>query len=394
LKAAYFDCFSGISGDMCLGAVIDAGLDFSALETALQGLALSGYKLTATKVVKQGISAVKADVLITDNTLHQPRGLAEITAIIEQSHFPEKVKDDALKVFRKLATAEARVHGVSVEAVHLHEVGAVDAIVDIVGTVLGLHLLGVSAVYASPLPLGGGTVCCEHGILPVPAPATLELLKGIPTTASPVQSELVTPTGAAIVATLAGEIGILPQMTVRTAGYGAGDKDFPHPNVMRLIIGDIDVPESCLPLEQGFIAVIEATIDDMNPEFYSFLGEGLLAAGAVDYYYTPVYMKKQRPGTKVTVLSDIKDADRIAGYLLAQTTTLGCRIRKEQRLIADRKVMQVATSYGKVEVKFSPTTKTVSPEYESCWRTAKAAGVSVKEVYDAAKAKAWNLLQE
>lgn len=394
MKVAYFDCFSGISGDMCLGAIIDAGVDFSTLETALKGLALSGYKLTAKKVVKQGISAVKANVQITEDIRQNPRGLAEITQIIEQSQFPEKVKQDALKVFQKLVAAEARVHGISVEAVHLHEVGAVDAIVDIVGTVLGLYLLGVSTVYASPLPLGGGTVFCEHGILPVPAPATLELLKEIPTAPSPVQSELVTPTGVAIVTALAREIGMMPEMTVRTAGYGAGDKNFPHPNVMRLIIGDLDVAETHFPLEQGSIAVIEATIDDMNPEFFSFLGEGLLAAGAVDYHYTPVYMKKQRPGTKVTVLSHMKDANRIAGYLLRETTTLGCRIRKEQRLMADRDVTLVDTPYGKVEVKFSRMTGTASPEYESCLRTARNAGVPVKKVYDAAKAKAWRLLQE
>ena len=394
MKAAYFDCFSGISGDMCLGAIIDAGLDLSTLETALKGLALSGYKITARKVVKQGLSAVKADVQIIDGEKQEARGLAEITSIIEGSRLPEKVKDDALKVFRKLVAAEGMVHGVSPEAVHLHEVGAIDAIVDVVATVLGLHLLGVTTVYASPLPVGGGTVYCEHGILPVPAPATLELIRGIPTAPSPVEAELVTPTGAAIAAALAREFGPLPAMTVQAAGYGAGDKNFSHPNVMRLIIGEIEEPEAVLPLNQGEIAVIEATIDDMNPEFFTFLGESLLASGAVDYFYTPVYMKKQRPGTKVTVLADVKDTNKIAGQLLRETTTLGCRIRKEQRLMADRDFMFVDTSYGQIVVKFSPVTKTASPEYESCARAAEAAGVPVKDVYDAAKAKALTLLQE
>lgn len=394
MKAAYFDCFSGLSGDMCLGAIIDAGLDFSELKTALKGLFLSGYQITAEQVVKQGISATKVHVQIEAPGNHPSRGFAEIASIVEASRLPEKVKEDALKVFHKLVAAEAKVHGISAEAVHLHEVGAIDAIVDVVATVLGLYLLNVSTVYVSPLPVGGGTVSCEHGILPVPAPATLELLKGIPTAPAPVQAELVTPTGAAIAAALAKEFGPMPAMTVQRAGYGAGDKDFSHPNVMRLIIGDIEEPEALLPLEQGSIAVIEATIDDMNPEFFTSLGESLPASGAVDYYYTPIYMKKQRPGTKVTVLSSVEDAKKIASLLLRETTTLGCRIRKEQRLMADRDFVFVDTPYGKIQVKFSSTTKTASPEYSSCQRTAKAAGVPVKDVYDAAKAKAWKLLQK
>lgn len=394
MKVAYFDCFSGISGDMCLGAIVDAGLDIATLEGELNGLALPGYSITSRRVVKQGISAVKADVNIAATVKQKPRGLAEITSILSQSRLPEQVKEDALRIFHKLVEAEARVHGVSVEAAHLHEVGAVDAIVDVVGTVLGLHLLGISAVYASPLPLGSGVVCCSHGMLPVPAPATLELVKGIPTLPGPEASELVTPTGAAIIGTLAKDIGPLPPMTIESAGYGAGEKNFPHPNVLRLIIGESEESEPSQSFSEGSIAIIEAAIDDMNPEFFSSLGGNLLAAGAVDYYYTPVYMKKQRPGSKITVLCDNKDVNRIAAMLLEETTTLGCRIRQERRLMADRDFMVAGTPYGEIRVKFSRKTRTVAPEYESCARAAQISGVPVKVVYESAKAKAWELLQE
>ena len=393
MRVAYLDCFSGISGDMCLGALLDAGLDLLTLEEGLKGLALPGYTLKANRVLKQGISAVKADVDIS-NEGPSHRGLAEIYAIIQQSVLPQQVKENSQAVFKKLGEAEAKVHGVSVEAVHLHEVGAIDAIVDIVGTVLGLYLLGVSQIYASPLPLGGGVVSCDHGLLPVPVPATLELVKGIPTAASLVQAELVTPTGAALVASLVKEIGPLPPMTITATGYGAGAKDFSHPNVLRLIIGELAEAEVLTGFDQGSVAVIEATIDDMNPEFFSSLGDSLFEAGALDYYYTPVYMKKQRPAFKVTILSSPEASKRIAAQLMQQTTTLGCRIRKENRLIAPRELMTVTTPFGNIEVKFSPSTKTVAPEYDSCANQAKAFGVPVKLVYDAAKAKAWKLLQE
>jgi uncharacterized protein (TIGR00299 family) protein len=393
MKIAYFDCFSGISGDMCLGALIDAGLDPGTLQTALKGLPVAGYSLTANRVVKQGVSAVKAEVKLPETNHQHCIGLLEITAILEGSRLPEQVKSDALRVFQRLVEAEAKVHGVSVEAAHLHEVGAVDALVDVVGTILGLYLLEISEVYASPLPPGGGTVRCSHGVLPVPAPATLELLKGIPTFPSPVQSELVTPTGAALITTLAKGFGPLPAMTVAATGYGAGDKNFPHPNVLRIIIGDQE-EEVPLPLYQESVAVIEATIDDMNPEFFSHLGDKVFSLGALDYYLTPVYMKKQRPGTKVTILSEPDTANIIAGLLLMETTTLGCRIRKEQRLVAERDFVAVHTPYGSVRVKVSRETKTISPEYQDCLEVAEVAGIPVKLVYDAAKAEGWKLLQD
>lgn len=394
MKVAYFDCFSGISGDMCLGALLNAGLDLSTLETALKGLPVAGYKLTAKRVMKQGISAIKADVNIPA-TYHNHLGIAEITAIIEGARLPEEVKADAIRVFQRLVEAEAKVHGVSVEAAHLHEVGAVDALVDVVGTILGLYLLNISAVYASPLPLGGGFVHCQHGILPVPAPATLELVKGIPTVSSLQQSELITPTGAALITTLTKEFGPIPAITVTATGYGAGDKDFPHPNVLRLIIGETEEEqEASLPFCQGTVAVIEATIDDMNPEFFSGLGDKLFSLGAIEYYLTPVYMKKQRPGTKITVLAERNQGNKIAGELLRETTTLGCRIRTEQRLTTERDFAEVSTPYGKVKVKFSRDTQTISPEYQDCLEAAEAAGVPVKLVYDAAKAQGWKLLQD
>ncbi len=393
MKAAYFDCFSGISGDMCLGALLDAGLSFSLLEEGLQKLGLSGYAFTAERVVKQGISAVKAHVDTESGGNRKPVGLAEIKGIIRKSLLPEQVKKDACSVFQKLVEAEAKVHGVSFEAAHLHETGGIDALMDVVGTVLGLHLLGVSVVYVSPLPLGGGTVQCDHGILPVPAPASLELLKGMPVFPGPVQAELVTPTGAALVSALAEEVGPIPPMTVTSTGYGAGTQNFTHPNVLRVVIGDLAENRPSDSFNQESVAVIEATIDDMNPEFFTSLGHSLFSAGALDYYFTPVYMKKQRPATKVTILSPVGGADKIAAQILRETTTLGCRIRNERRLVADRNFMRVETPYGEVEVKFSLNTKTISPEYESCAEIAGISGVPVKAVYDAAKAKAWELLQ-
>lgn len=392
MKIAYLDCFSGVSGDMCLGALIDAGLDFSLLEKGLKDLDLPGYTMTCEKVVKQGLSATKVNVHITGSEQHHHRKLADITALLQGSLLPKPVKGNACRVFEMLAQAEARVHGLPVEAVHLHEVGAIDALVDITGTVLGLHLLGVTGLYASPLPLGGGTVHCEHGVLPVPAPATLELLKALPAVPGPAQAELVTPTGAALVAALALNVGTPPAMKVEAAGYGAGTKDFSHPNVLRIIIGETAEKNSGF-FSADTVAVVETTIDDMNPELFSSLGEMLFSSGALEYFATPVYMKKNRPGTAVTVLCSVENANRMAHTLLQETTSLGCRIRHEQRIKADRQFITVATPYGEVEVKYSAGTSTIAPEYAQCRQAATASGVPVKTVYDAAKALAWKVLQ-
>lgn len=392
MKAAYFDCFSGISGDMCLGALIDAGLDFCALEQSLKGLAASGYSLSARKVVRAGLAATKVDVHVLEKQPH--RNLGEICSIINKSKIPEKVKTDACLVFQKLVEAEAKVHGTEVNKAHLHEAGATDALVDVVGTLLGLDIMGVKAVYASPLPLGGGSVVCEHGLIPVPAPATLELLKGMPIAPSPAQTELVTPTGAALIAALALEVGHFPALKIAAIGYGAGTRNLPHSNVLRLIVGELLAEEQTTDFLWDTVAVVEATIDDMNPEIFSSLGDSLFAAGALDFYFTPVYMKKSRPGTKVTVLCSVNDFNRVSAQILQETTTLGCRIRKEQRMKADRHFLIVATPFGEVDVKYSLITNTISPEYECCARKAQASGVPVKMVYDAAKAEAWKLLKE
>ncbi|MGI6554406.1 MAG: nickel pincer cofactor biosynthesis protein LarC [Bacillota bacterium] len=394
MKAVYFDCFSGISGDMCLGALLDAGLDFSALCKGLKGLGLSDYNISAKKVLKQGISATKVDVHLENREATSPRRLEDITSIIQRSKLPKEVKKNACLVFENLVEAEAKVHGVPVQDAHLHEAGATDAIVDVVGTVLGLHLLGISAVYTSPVPLGGGTVQSEHGLLPVPTPAVMELVKGMPTAPSPAQTELVTPTGAALVASLAHGIGPMPLLTAEEVGYGAGAKDLSHANVLRVVIGEIAEGAQTKDFTRGTIAVVETTIDDMNPEFYSSLGNELLANGAVDYFFTPIYMKKSRSGVKVTILCSAKDAETIAVKLMQETTTLGCRIRTEQRIMSDRHFLIVATPYGEVDVKYSLNTNTISPEYESCARKAKSAGVPVKMVYDAAIAEAWKLLKK
>lgn len=391
MKVCYLDGVSGISGDMCLGALLDAGLDISLLDKGLQGVPLYGYTLTARKVVKQGISATKADVAITGKD-HHPRGLSEITDILQNSHIPEEVKEKAMLVFQKLVTAEAKVHGVPVEDAHLHEVGGIDAIVDIVGTVLGLHLMGISALYVSPLPLGGGTVKCHHGTLPVPAPATLELLSGMKVVPGPVQAELVTPTGAALVSALALSTVNAPPMEISSVGYGAGAKDFDHANVLRMIIGEVaeEQPEG---YSRDTIAVVETTIDDMNPELFSSLGDKLFAGGALDYFLTPVYMKKGRPGTLLTALCPIGEEYKIAELILQETTSLGCRIRHESRCKAERQFITVTTPFGNIDVKYSPQTGTIAPEHSQCLEKASAFGVSAKAVYDAAKAEAWKALR-
>lgn len=377
---------------MCLGALLDAGLDFSLLREELKALKLTGYSLTAEKVVKKGISATKAEVCIHGED--HCRGLEEIKETIESSDLCPPVKQKACRVFEKLVAAEARVHGVAAGDAHLHEAGAVDALVDIVGTVLGLHLLGIERVFVSPLPLGGGTIHCGHGILPVPAPAVLELIKGMPTAPSPSQTELVTPTGAALAVSLAERVGSMPPMTIERVGYGAGTMDLPHANILRMVTGELLEEEELFFAQKDEVAVLETTLDDMNPELFSPLGDTLFAAGALDYFLTPVYMKKNRPGVKVTVLCPIEVETRVARLLLEETTSLGCRLRHESRVKAERHFISVHTTYGNVKVKYSLSTGTIAPEFAECQDLAAAAGVPVKIVYDAALAMAWEALNK
>jgi len=386
---AYFDCFSGISGDMTLGALVDAGLSVDLLKAELAKLPVGGYTLAAERAKSKGLQGTLVRVDL-DPSIPQPhRHLADVLGIIQGSALPDYVKTTSSAVFRKLAEAEARVHGVGVEEVHFHEVGAVDAIVDVVGAVVGLAALGVEKVYASPLPTGSGTVQTAHGLLPVPAPATLELLRGAgaPLRPSPAQTELVTPTGAAILATLA-EFR-QPALRLRAVGHGFGRKDLPWANCLRLWLGE--------PLAAGVdrdeISVLEANLDDTTPELLGAAMGRLFEAGALDVYFTPIQMKKNRPGVKLSVLGPPELEDALAATMLRETTTLGVRIARARRLKARRWQQEVATPWGpvRVKVKAFEGQVTAAPEYDDCLRLASSAGVPVAEVYAVARAVAGNV---
>jgi len=379
---AYLDCFSGISGDMLLGALVDAGLALADLKADLALLPLGGYEVKAERLTRRGIGGTRVTVEVGGEHLH--RGLNDILDIINRSDLADQVKEPARRIFARLAEAEARVHNCPVEGVHFHEVGAVDAIVDVVGACCGLHRMGITEVYASPLPLGGGWVDTAHGRLPVPAPATVELLKGVPAYGGPVEAELVTPTGAAIVTTLCHHFGAMPPMAISQVGWGAGARDLPHPNLLRIFLG---APAE-LPQEQR-LALIETNLDDMNPELFEHLMDRLFAAGALDVFYTPIVMKKSRPATLVSVLTEPVKMAELTAILFRETTTLGLRVQEVSRRCLERKWVEVDTEYGRLRVKLGLLGRevvTAQPEYEDCRGIARERGVPLKLVYEAARA--------
>lgn len=389
MKVAYFDCVAGASGDMSLGALLDAGLDEAIWRAELDKLGLSGYEIRVAPVRKGAIAATQVEVLCTDEHTH--RHLGDIASMIEGSTLSPFVKEKSLAVFRRLAEAEARVHGESLEQVHFHEVGAVDAIVDVVGTVAGLEILGVESVYVSALPLGRGFVECAHGRLPLPAPATVALVQGLPIRDSGVDAELVTPTGAALLSTLGQGFGSFPSMTLERVGYGAGRRELEFPNVLRLLIGRTDAGMG-VPVER--IEILEANIDDMNPEFYGHIVEKMLSSGALDVYMTPVYMKKNRPGVVLSLACRPEDAERLAALVFAETTTLGLRRFPVERWALAREHATVETPFGPVGVKIARLKEravSVSPEYEDCRRLAQEKGVPLKQIHAAASAAAQKL---
>jgi uncharacterized protein (TIGR00299 family) protein len=384
MTLAYFDCFSGISGDMTLGALVDAGVSLDVLRSELAKLGLPGYTLAHEQVWRSGLAATKVHVHLDEQ--EQPaRHHADIRQIIESSALPATVKHKSLAVFQRLAEAEAKVHGTTPDRIHFHEVGAVDAIVDIVGSVIGLELLGVTGIIASPVNVGSGTVHTAHGKLPVPAPATAELLRGIPLYSSSITFELTTPTGAAILTTLAGSFGPLPHMRARVVAHGAGGKDLPgQPNVLRLFLGEYAAPD-----EEDASVLIETNIDDMNPQVYEHLVERLLQAGAHDAFLTPIIMKKGRPGVLLSVLTDEQRREALLDILFRETTSIGVRIQTVGRRKLTREVREVETAYGKVRVKVSmrgDEVMTVTPEYEDCRKLASEKQVPLKQVMDEAKA--------
>jgi pyridinium-3,5-bisthiocarboxylic acid mononucleotide nickel chelatase len=384
MKAAYFDCFSGISGDMTLGALVDAGCSLHVLRTKLQGLQVPGWQISAEKVWKVGMSATHVRVTTEDTQTH--RSLSTILKIIADSELSKTVKERASAIFTKLGEAEAAVHDVPLEKVHFHEVGAVDAIVDIVGACIGFSELGIEKFVCSPLNVGGGTAKMAHGILPVPAPATARLLVDKPTYSNGVQKELVTPTGAAIVATLCDSFGPQPAMSVSAVGYGAGVADLEgQPNVLRLMVGEARTDSA--DAHGGTIRVLEANLDDMNPQIFGYLLERAMGAGALDVFATPIYMKKNRPGTLVTILCKPEDEAKFQEMLFAETTTLGVRSHLVERRALPREWVRVSTRFGEVRIKVSRIEGQIrhaSPEFDDCRKLAEDNKVPLHEVMEQA----------
>jgi uncharacterized protein (TIGR00299 family) protein len=380
MKLAYFDCFSGISGDMTLGAVLDAGCPSDFLRAELKSLQVPGWTLTTEKIWKNGMAATYVCVQTEDQQKH--RSLATILEILKDSQLAPPVRERASRIFQKLGEAEAHVHDAPLEKVHFHEVGAVDAIVDIVGSCIGFHALGIERFACSPLNVGGGTAKMAHGMLPVPAPATARLLQGAPTFSNGVQRELVTPTGAAIVATLCDSFGPQPPMTVSAIGYGAGTADLEgQPNVVRIMIGDSADKVSAAGDEE--ISIIEANLDDMNPQIYGYVVEKALSLGALDVYTTALQMKKNRPGTLLTILCRPQDSDAMMSLVFAETTTFGVRTQRAQRRALPREWVNVSTSYGSVRIKLSRSNGHilhVTPEYDDCRKLAVENQVPLQQV--------------
>lgn len=391
MKVAYLDCFSGISGNMVLGALLDAGLELEQLNVELARLGLTGYRLVAQSVHRRGIAGTHVEVEIEEEGV--ARHLHHIEEIIQNSALPDEVKMKSLAIFRRLAEAEAKVHGEPVEHIHFHEVGAMDAIVDVVGSAIGFWLLGVERVYASHVHVGRGTVECAHGTIPVPAPATLELLRGVPTYGRDVEAELVTPTGAAILSSLAESFGSAPPMRVERVGYGAGTRDLPLPNLLRLSIGETTAAGSAAGYEQDLVTLIETNIDDMNPQLYEHVMERLFAAGALDVYLTPIQMKRNRPGIKLSVLVDGERVPDMIDILFAETTAIGVRTCPMHRQKLARERVVVGTLYGEIGVKVARKGENVvniTPEYRECKLASEEHDVPLKDVCRVVLEAAWD----
>lgn len=387
MKIAYFDCFAGASGDMILGALLDAGLTIERLREEIAKLHLSHYELHVEKVVKKGIGGSQAHIVIDqDHHHHHHRHLSHIRDIIDKSDLDGSVKEKSAAIFGRLAEAEARVHRSSVESVHFHEVGAMDAIIDVVGGVIGLHALGIEKIFCSPLHVGCGTVECAHGTLPVPAPATAELIKGKPVYSTGVEGELLTPTGAAILTTLSSGFGPMPAMTVQQIGYGAGTSEPAIPNLLRVTIGDARDDIGDYDIEQTVL--IETNIDDMNPQMYDYLIQKMLDLGAMDVFLTPVQMKKNRPGTILTVICSTNAVGEFSDFLLRETTTIGLRWRVDNRITARREIREIPTRYGPIQVKVTQADGeiiNITPEYEDCKRIALEKNIPLKNVMENAR---------
>jgi len=396
MKIAYFDCFSGISGDMAVGALLDAGLKIEILEKELKKLGLSGYQLEVSKVVKKGISATKFMVKIKEEGVE--RRFKDILTILEKSKLDEEIKKETKKIFFNIAQAESKIHQKDIDRIHFHEIGGLDSIIDITSVVIGIKTLGIEEIHSSALPVGRGFIKCAHGVIPVPAPATLELLKNIPTYNGGIESEMITPTGAAIIGTLAKSFGERPLMKIERIGYGAGEKEFSIPNLLRVSIGEKILEDE--NLKDGYVGdeavLIETNIDDMNLEFYDYIMDQLFSQGALDVFLTPIQMKKNRPAHMLSIIVYEQDLKEILEVLFSESTTLGVRIREIKRLRLAQQNFITETKYGKIRVKvgiFKGEIKNIAPEYEDCKKMAKQHQVPLKEVYEEAKKITYNKLR-
>jgi uncharacterized protein (TIGR00299 family) protein len=390
MKTLYFDCFAGASGDMILGALVGVGLDERQLAGQLSLLGLQGYELDFGVVDRSGISATKASVRVPQEHAH--RHLGDILKIIYDSGLSDGVKERAARIFSRLAEAEARVHNLPVERIHFHEVGAMDAIIDVVGACVGFEALGIERFVSSSLHVGSGMVEMAHGRFPVPPPAVAELLKDAPVYSSDIRGELVTPTGAAIISTVSSEYGPLPKMKIERVAYGAGSREYPRfPNALRLIVGESEEAEVRLypsplhPPEEEQLVMLETNIDDMAAQKFGYLMERAFELGALDCFFTPVQMKKNRPGVLVSILCRPAERDKLSELLFSETTTLGVRLSEVKRRALEREIISVETRYGAIDVKvahLNGRTMNEMPEYEQCLAAARRAGVQLRVVED------------
>jgi uncharacterized protein (TIGR00299 family) protein len=382
MKIAYFDCFSGASGDMILGALIDAGLSSRLLRKELKKLGLPSVHLKATKVLKGGLTATQVVVEGKGET-RSHRTLKEMLRIIDRSSLEPGIKEQSREIFRRIASVEGEIHRRPMEEIHFHEIGGLDSVVDIAGAVWGLRQLGIERIYVSRVNVGTGFVKCEHGTIPVPSPAALSLMRGKPIYSSGVEKELLTPTGAALLSTLGSEFGTLPPMKVERIGYGAGRSDLPHPNLLRVMIGTL---EAAAGVER--VMVVETNIDDMNPQFYDYVIEKLLALEVMDVFVTPILMKKNRPATLLTVICPAEKLASVTRFLFKETTTLGMRWHEEERARADREIITLQTKYGAIRFKLARwegRLVNLSPEYEDCKKLATRTGIPLKDIFEEAK---------
>ncbi len=406
MTIAYLDVFFGISGDMTLSALVDAGVDPNDLRAELQKLNLDGWNLSFEKIVEKGIGAIRATVTAEEKP-HSDHGHdhghhshghgmkpGQLTAIIEASDLCASVKQRATAMIQSVAQAEAAVHQKTVDEIHFHELGGLDTVIDVVGTIVGFDLLGAEKIYSSPIPIGHGFVDTAHGRLAVPVPAVVELLKGIPTRPLDVDGETVTPTGAAIAVTLAESFGSPPAMTLTASGFGAGQKEFPEgANLLRIMVGEAQET----PRTGDTQVLIEANIDDMNPELYEPVRGAVFDAGAVDCWFEPIYMKKNRPAVKLSALAVPGQKEAVAEAILRHSTTFGVRMTTTDRLCLDREIQQAQTPYGSVGMKvgrLDGSVVIVTPEFDDCVRCAADAGVAVRTVYQAAQAQAYQFIDD